>query len=63
MTIYKLVPQEDINKLEAARKELFNLFKDNDKAIGLLTWHVTDIMWKITHTNYSEIIDVKSCQP
>ena len=57
---YRLVPQEDINKLEKARKELFNLFQDNDEAIALITWHVTYIMWKITHTNYPEAIDISS---
>ena len=63
MSTYRLVPQEDIDKLEIARKELFNLFQDNDEAIALITWHVTNIMWKITHTNYEKVTDIKLCQP
>lgn len=52
MSNYILIPQEDIDKLEEARLHIFELFKHDPKHIGNLTYGVTDIMYRITHTKY-----------
>ena len=49
-----LVPQSDLDKLEDARLYLYQMFTSTND-IARLSFGVTDIMWKITHTKYEEI--------
>lgn len=54
---YKMVPVDEIEKLEQARKNLFNLLNEKLNSYEFMVLHdeVTDIMWKIGNTKYQEI--------
>ena len=55
---YMMVPVEDIEKLEQARKDLFKLLgQDTLNMMQNLILHdeVTDVMWKIANTKWQQI--------
>lgn len=54
MTEYALVPVEDINRLEQARKEL-HVFLQERRISGVAVLHITERMWHITHRKYKLI--------
>jgi hypothetical protein len=51
---YVLVPQSDIDRLEKARLELYTLLLNTKYKKGLPNG-ITEIMWKISHSNYQEV--------
>lgn len=51
---YAMVPVEDIEKLEEARKKLFQVMDSLNIHSALLV-PITDPMWKIANTKYQEI--------
>lgn len=57
MKTYVLIPKSDIERLEEARKKLFEkLFEIIPESFHhMLTFNVTDIIYHITHKKYSEI--------
>jgi hypothetical protein len=55
MEEYMIVPVEDINKLERARKNL-HILLDSLKIHYNLTTPITDPMWKLTHRIYERIL-------
>ena len=51
----KIIPQEDIDNLENARKELWGFIGKTVDGVDIqnISWK----MWKITHKKYEEIND------
>lgn len=62
MKEYVLVPQDDINTLERARKELHTLFSSLNVSSALLL-PITEPMWKLTHTRYKVATDYQEPDP
>ncbi len=50
-----IVPQSDINRLEIARKRLFEIVGDNPIVISL-SFEVSDAMYHITHRKYEKVL-------
>lgn len=53
---YVVVPQEDIDKLEEATKDLFELIKNDDRSLIKVFFHVSPAIWEITHRKYKKIV-------
>lgn len=53
MKTYVLIPKSDIERLEEARKKLFEIIPETHQP--MITLNLTDIIHEITHKRYSEI--------
>ena len=58
MTTKVIVPQEDLDKLEEVRKELYYMFKGHNNSVLIKLQRVTQPMWRVTHRKYPKVIRI-----
>ena len=66
MKEFLLIPKEDIDALEEARISLFKLangIEVNNITAGLRVRHISQPMWKLTHTKYAAATDYAELDP
>lgn len=49
-----IVPQEDIDKVEAARLRILEVFHSETTHDSIVLQGITEALWKLTHRKYKE---------